>query len=543
MSAEGALTIAVEEVERFAAASGDRNPLHLDPEFAAASAFGTPIAHCALVTIAMLGSLPKQAQADVRSLQASFAGAVLPGTPAAVSVTERKAGAWELRLLARGKTVARVATRTSFLEPIRVPAPEQPQREDSKTPAVTNRAMRVTPAKPEPTELCAGHALAGDYASGEELAGLAERLGAGAVDPRLLEGLAWASYVVGMELPGLHSLLASFTLTLDDRIDSGAVPNENIARRTDEHAALRPGGHTVSVRAYDKRTGQLTIAGVLDVRAVHISADAGHPSAATVSAQIQCFALPQTEAPDPAALGLDRIGESDRGAVLVAGGSRGFGASLALALLGHGYEVDIAYASSRARAAELERLTAGRRPRLRLIRTDLGDPDAVAAMADELAHRGRPLDGLVLNAALPPLATTLAPRSAGEISDYVAASLRLVTLPLAALADLLDERAWVVFCSSSALTAPPRDWPHYVAAKGAIEALAGWLASTRPSLRVVVVRPPKMRTAMTGTPSGQIGAVSPDAIASWTAERLADEELQTGLTTLEPQAAYEGTLA
>jgi hypothetical protein len=62
------------------------------------------------------------------------------------------------------------------------------------------------------------------------------------------------------------------------------------------------------------------------------------------------------------------------------------------------------------------------------------------------------------------------------------------------------------------------------------------------------VRPPKMRTAMTGTPSGRIGAASADEIALWTAERLTGRELEPGLTLLEPsahqpQAVREAALA
>jgi NAD(P)-dependent dehydrogenase (short-subunit alcohol dehydrogenase family) len=112
-----------------------------------------------------------------------------------------------------------------------------------------------------------------------------------------------------------------------------------------------------------------------------------------------------------------------------------------------------------------------------------------------------------------------------------------VAVPLGALLASVEEPdGWVLFCSSAAITAPPRDWPHYVTAKAAVEGLASWVAATKPRLRTVIVRPPRMRTAMTGTPSGRIGAASADAIALWTAARLAGGDLEPGLTTLEPGA-------
>ncbi|MBA3806786.1 MAG: SDR family NAD(P)-dependent oxidoreductase [Solirubrobacterales bacterium] len=494
MRPERELSFTNEDLELFAAASGDRNPLHLDPEFAAGTAFGTTIAHGALSAVAMLGALPEQALSQVRSLRISFSGALLRGSGARISAAalEREPDAWEVRLSARGKTLARLLAR-ACVEPL------DPPECSSSAP------MRTVPAQPSASDLQAGHTFGGEYVTGAELDALARRFDVGALDRRLLEGLAWASYVVGMELPGLYSLLAGITLTVAEGSERGEP------------------GHALLVRDHDARTGQLTIDGALST------------ASGRVLTRIHCFALARAESPEPALLGIGSAPQRDRGAVLVAGASRGFGACLTLALLALGYEVHGAYASSPRRAEELARLAGEHAERLHLARVDLRDPDGMTSLAEAVQARGAPLQGLVLNAAPPPLPMGLTAQSATELADYVDTSLRLVAVPLGAMLALLEEqRGWVLFCSSEALRAPPRDWPQYVSAKAALEGLAGWLASTRPRLRTVIVRPPKMRTAMSATPSGRIGAASPEEIARWTAEQLAGDGLRAGLSMLEP---------
>ena len=57
MSAESVHTITEEDIELFARVSGDRNPLHMDEEYAATTQFGQRIAHGALTASYISGIL------------------------------------------------------------------------------------------------------------------------------------------------------------------------------------------------------------------------------------------------------------------------------------------------------------------------------------------------------------------------------------------------------------------------------------------------------------------------------------------------------
>src|SRR5262249_59588187 len=106
---------------------------------------------------------------------------------------------------------------------------------------------------------------------------------------------------------------------------------------------------------------------------------------------------------------------------------------------------------------------------------------------------------------------------AGYINQAVSLTLR----PLTEFLDLLNEaEGCVVIVSSSAVEKPVREWPHYIAAKQAIEAVGRVATLQYPRIRVLIVRPRKLLTALTNTPMGRGGAEAPSGIAEQIATRL-----------------------
>ena len=80
---------------------------------------------------------------------------------------------------------------------------------------------------------------------------------------------------------------------------------------------------------------------------------------------------------------------------LITGGSRGIGAAIARRFAGEGYRVIINYNRSEAEAKALAAELGGA-----AVRADVGDPNQVAAMADEIGERFGALDVLVNNAGI-----------------------------------------------------------------------------------------------------------------------------------------------
>ena len=213
-----------DHMELFAAASGDRSPLHTDPAFARRTSFGECIVYGGLLSIGMLGLLPAEVLAGVRSVRSQFPGPVLPGATSTARAQSRgdREDEWEVVLSGRGKVLARLVATAG------APVPA------SFDQAAVLERFAASGGRGGDDE------IVGDYRAGPELHELARGFGLEALDPGVLEGIAWASNVVGMSIPNFDGLCAAVTIVSAGAEARGRPRRPPVAQASCLRRAHRP---------------------------------------------------------------------------------------------------------------------------------------------------------------------------------------------------------------------------------------------------------------------------------------------------------------
>jgi 3-oxoacyl-[acyl-carrier protein] reductase len=179
---------------------------------------------------------------------------------------------------------------------------------------------------------------------------------------------------------------------------------------------------------------------------------------------------------------------------LVTGASSGIGRSAALALAGHGYDVAVNYASSKARAEEVAKEAEELGVRALTVQADVADEPAVRAMLATVEQTFGRLDALVNNAgttvSTPP--SDLDGLSTQDWDRVFAVNVRGMFQVTRAAVPLLrrSPRAAVVNTASIVGLRPgPQPFP-YATSKAAVVALTRTLAGALgPEIRVNAVAP------------------------------------------------------
>jgi NAD(P)-dependent dehydrogenase (short-subunit alcohol dehydrogenase family) len=466
------LCLTEEHVRRFAEASGDRNPLHVDESFARATPYGRCIAHGALVALAALSAAKPEALDHIRSLDLQFKQPVLPGQTYSISCPQGDERATRIEVRAPGRLVAAM---TVTSDPAARPM-GRPLEHRAGAGAGTARTYTLDEIAQLDGPIHAPYACRLPM-----LSALAAELGAGSVPDGILSWLAAASYTVGMLIPGRDAVFVGARVARSDAGGDGTV--------------------TAAVATADDRTGLVIVQAALDQQE------------ASARMTLQTFLRPPPPAPDRSSVGRHLPSSTELAGrnVLVVGGSRGLGAAVSGALATQGATVWCGFARSRKSAEALQREFGVER--MQLLQFDASDREQARRAFAGLRREVGTLDGAILCAAPALHETALHPDASQATLRFVEASLAMTLVPLAEALELISPDGWLVVTSSWALAEPPEAWPHYVLAKGAIEAAAAYCAR-HAGIAVLVVRPPRMWTDSTNTPLARIDAAAPEAVAS-----------------------------
>jgi NAD(P)-dependent dehydrogenase (short-subunit alcohol dehydrogenase family) len=223
--------------------------------------------------------------------------------------------------------------------------------------------------------------------------------------------------------------------------------------------------------------------------------------------------VPEVEKVDSTGVRPDSL--AGRVAVIL-GSSRGLGAAIERALELRGA---IVYGMARSgNAGDLSRSEVG----------DAADPAALRRLRERICKEYGRLDFLICNACPPVLPLLLEPNSAERIGAYIGQAVSLTLAPLTEFLELLNcSSGCAVIISSVYVEHHVKEFPHYIAAKCAVESLACIASLQYPRVATLIVRPPKLLTAMTNSPMGKSGAASPALFASHIAARL-ESPLESG---------------
>lgn len=498
-----------EEMQLFSAASYDTNPLHMSRNYARRTPFGEPVVFGILSTLAALGCLPPLPGRTLAQVTVDFRNPLFVGISYTAQVTEKSTDT-DTQYVVEFYEGRRLSLQARFAFATGAPF--------SALPGSPADVSRREPVDRDADDLPAGTVIEGVYLpEASAIARLMERwqLAERGVGASQVTALLWTSYMVGMEMPGRRAAYSRLAMTFP--------PMSATAEEAFRYRA--------QVEAFDPRFALLRFEAQLQCGEQIVA-----------SAKIQSFIRansPEASPADVAAL----MAPSNRLAgkvALVIGGSRGLGARIVQALALQGCLVYLNYQHSEEEAAAVRDGLQDGPGEVRLLPGDAADGDWIHAAEALLKQHHGGLDILVCNAspAIRPLHIEM--ETLPRFEEFVTRSLALVSVPIAQMKEALEARhGWCVVISSIYAQTAPAAFPHYVAAKCAIEGLVHTLAAQNRPCRYLLPRPPKLLTDQTNTPVGRHDTLPTEQVAVGIVAHLFDTSLQSSVEILQefPAAA------
>jgi NAD(P)-dependent dehydrogenase (short-subunit alcohol dehydrogenase family) len=197
--AELSRSFSMEDQQWFSSVSGDCNPLHVDPEFAARTYPGFPVVHGLHLVLWALNAWAQNSAVTIpKGMKVNFVRPVIVGDLVSVDLSKPDV----IRLCVRGEMMATIRFKTIL-------SPSQWHEQCGPT-SPSNPPMDRRSGKDLDT--VSGRLMLPE--DGIEIAGAFPAIAA-MLNEKILRGLSGISTIIGMETPGLYSLLSEFSVAFD----------------------------------------------------------------------------------------------------------------------------------------------------------------------------------------------------------------------------------------------------------------------------------------------------------------------------------------
>jgi len=445
-------------VDAFHRASQDANPLHRDAAYARRSQFGKPVVYGMAAVLYALAQWSAGQRFKLASLRADFRKPLFEGEHYDFQVSRTRDG-FRCRF-GRGPIDY---TLVSF-----VPCTESPATPNAAAPELpdfdfTPASVAANTPRVEKRGVCFS---VGDCGPLQAAFGI----GAGSLPGSQLAALLWASYHVGMEMPGRQAMFSEFRIEFTADAPAGTHIRLQLAEAT-----------------FDERFNRFALSG---------------SGTGIDRLNIATFMRPDpVDFPLSSMSGFPGVAAPLQGkTVFISGAARGFGAVFARLCALAGARVALNYRGDAATANALrdELRDAGRE--VALFACDLEDAASVRRMGAEAESAFGGLDLIVNNAAPAIRELQFAEQNDEEILEFVRLNMAITLHTSRYLLPLLREGGQFIHISTKYLATPARGFSHYLAAKSAQEGFIRALAEEYRGVDFVIARLPRILTDQTNLP-------------------------------------------
>ncbi len=446
------------QVSAFFAASRDANPLHRDAQYSRRTQFGRPVVYGMAAVLYVLGRWSGGRSFQLKTLRAEFRKPLFLGESYEVKSAESGGAQW-----------IRISKGTVDYAVVSFTADDWTHNAAVGTSrGVTGFAARDSAAENPQTE---SRRMAYSIApNSTPMLNEAFGIGASSMPTRQIAALLWASYHVGMEMPGRQALFSEL------KMEFTGSTTDNADIELDLNKAV-----------FDERFNRYSVTGTgTGIKSLTITA-----YRRPVPLDFPLPGLPRFAAGDPPLAA--KI-------VFISGAARGFGAVLARVCHLAGATLALNYRGDSRAVIDLRDEIRAAGGNAHAFEGHLDEADSMRAMAQAIAASLGALDVIVNNAAPPIRELQFLEQSNADVLAFCKQNLAITLETARHLMPLLRDGGRFLHISTHYLTSPVRGFSHYLAAKGAQEGLVRGLAEEFRKTEFVVARLPRILTDQTNLP-------------------------------------------